>query len=71
MRDKCEKCTNELHKHSVAYICTNECTFCHDCTDNMNYVCPNCQGELVKRPRSKNLLQSCSISLEKSSDYSS
>jgi hypothetical protein len=59
MRDHCEKCTKELHNKSDAYICTHECTFCHECTDDMDYVCPNCRGELVKRPRMGEVSLSC------------
>ncbi len=53
MREKCEKCEKGIQKNSTAYICTHECTFCHDCSENMNYDCPNCGGELVRRPRKK------------------
>ncbi|PZS28606.1 MAG: DUF1272 domain-containing protein [Pseudonocardiales bacterium] len=35
-----------------AYICVYECTFCDDCARAMRHVCPNCDGELVLRPRS-------------------
>ncbi len=32
-------------------ICTFECTFCADCArDRFDDRCPNCQGELVRRP---------------------
>jgi hypothetical protein len=32
-------------------ICTFECTFCADCAgDRFNGTCPNCGGELVRRP---------------------
>lgn len=51
MRKKCEKCSVSVEEHSVVYICVYECTFCSPCTEKMNYVCPNCGGELVKRPR--------------------
>ncbi|MBV9240618.1 MAG: DUF1272 domain-containing protein [Acidobacteria bacterium] len=51
MRDKCEKCGNGLAHDSEAYICSYECTFCSKCTEAMSSVCPNCGGELVKRPR--------------------
>ncbi|WP_139492525.1 DUF1272 domain-containing protein [Brevibacillus dissolubilis] len=61
MRKQCEKCTKELETDSVAYICTHECTFCHDCTESMHQVCPNCGGELVRRPRSGAVTVSCSI----------
>jgi uncharacterized protein len=61
MRENCENCIKELHKNSLAYICTHECTFCHECTESKNYVCPNCRGELVKRPRSGEISSSCPI----------
>jgi hypothetical protein len=33
-------------------ICTFECTFCVDCaTHRLAGICPNCGGELVRRPR--------------------
>jgi len=33
-------------------ICSFECTFCADCAQTrLNGRCPNCGGELVKRPR--------------------
>ena len=51
MRTKCEKFNRHLAKDANACICTYECTFCADCSDEMNHVCPNCSGELVKRPR--------------------
>ncbi|MDM5186184.1 DUF1272 domain-containing protein [Bacillus sp. DX4.1] len=51
MRKCCEKCSNKIKEQSLAFICTHECTFCEECTKSMNYVCPNCKGELVKRPR--------------------
>ena len=35
-----------------ARICTFECTFCAHCADErLANVCPNCGGELVRRPR--------------------
>jgi len=53
MRDKCEKCGKPLLKDGKAYICSYECTFCEDCAQAMQAVCPNCGGELVIRPRRK------------------
>ncbi|WP_116190925.1 DUF1272 domain-containing protein [Paenibacillus taihuensis] len=58
MRNRCEKCSKELHYHSIAYICTHECTFCEACTESMNHVCPNCGGELVRRPKKVGQLSS-------------
>ena len=53
MRPKCEKCNAETPATDEAYICTYECTFCVDCALDTNAVCPNCNGELVRRPRKK------------------
>jgi hypothetical protein len=51
MRPECEHCHAPTAKEGEAYICIYECTFCADCSDEMDYVCPNCGGELVRRPR--------------------
>ena len=40
-----------LTPDGVGYICSYECTYCASCVDKMSYVCPNCGGELVRRPR--------------------
>lgn len=53
MKSQCEKCGAELQPNGEAYICTYECTFCGDCTEAANHVCPNCSGELVRRPRKR------------------
>jgi len=50
MKTKCERCSSRLPHTSEAYICSYECTFCHPCSDDMSYICPNCDGELLKRP---------------------
>jgi uncharacterized protein len=52
LRPNCELCDRDLLPQSYdARICSNECTWCADCADTvlMN-VCPNCGGELVRRP---------------------
>ena len=51
MKPECERCGRALDATEESYICTYECTFCPDCTDEMDAVCPNCSGELVRRPR--------------------
>jgi hypothetical protein len=51
MKTACEKCRAELAKLGEAFICSFECTFCADCTGVMEQRCPNCGGELVRRPR--------------------
>jgi len=51
MRTKCERCDAPLAGDSDAAICSHECTFCAACAQAMSHVCPNCGGELVRRPR--------------------
>ena len=51
MRTVCEKCGAPVTAGGEAYICSHECTFCRDCAEGMEGVCPNCGGELVRRPR--------------------
>lgn len=49
----CEKCATTLTMQSEACICSYECTFCEACSSGMEFICPNCKGELVKRPKRK------------------
>jgi hypothetical protein len=56
----CEKCGQTLTTSGLAYICSYECTYCASCTEQMNFVCPNCKGELVQRPRRKEPASSAS-----------
>ena len=51
MKAVCEKCGQKVAPEGEAYICIYECTFCPDCTSAQKGVCPNCGGELVRRPR--------------------
>jgi hypothetical protein len=52
LRPNCECCDKDLPPDSAeARICTFECTFCEDCAAGvLGGVCPNCGGELVRRP---------------------
>jgi hypothetical protein len=50
MRTSCERCRATLAADGEARICSFECTFCPDCADAMQQRCPNCGGELVRRP---------------------
>ena len=50
MKAACEKCDAALQETGLARICSFECTFCEPCSATMSNVCPNCGGELVKRP---------------------
>jgi uncharacterized protein len=53
LRPNCECCNRDLAADSSdAFICSFECTFCTACsTDVLGGKCPNCGGELVRRPR--------------------
>jgi hypothetical protein len=53
MRPVCEKCNTALAPDGEAYICSFECTFCKSCTATMHGICPNCGGELIRRPKRK------------------
>ena len=51
MRSRCERCGAAVTQADEAYICSYECTFCSACAAEQEHVCPNCNGELVRRPR--------------------
>lgn len=51
LRPNCECCDRDLPGDSAeAWICSFECTFCLDCTQVLHGNCPNCGGELLRRP---------------------
>jgi len=52
LRPNCECCDRDLPPESrEALICSFECTYCSDCaTGVLEGICPNCGGELVRRP---------------------
>ena len=56
MKPVCEKCGLTLAARDEAYICSYECTFCPEYTEKLNAICPNCGGELVRRPSRKKKL---------------
>jgi uncharacterized protein len=51
MKPACERCSAPVAAAPPAFICSYECTFCPACAAAMDHVCPNCGGELVRRPR--------------------
>ena len=51
MKGHCEHCRQALAEDGEAYICSYECSFCVDCCTAFSATCPNCAGELVRRPR--------------------
>ena len=50
MRPVCERCDEPLYANGLAYICSYECTFCASCTRLVSHKCPNCAGDLARRP---------------------
>ncbi len=53
LKPNCECCDKDLPPEAGdAVICSFECTFCKDCKNTRlpEGRCPNCGGELVKRP---------------------
>ena len=51
LRPNCECCDRDLPPDAVAFICSFECTWCASCAGEvLNGICPNCGGELVRRP---------------------
>lgn len=53
LRPNCECCDRDLPPETAdAWICSFECTFCASCAETaLGGRCPNCGGELVRRPR--------------------
>ena len=52
LRPNCECCDRDLPPEAAdALICSFECTFCAGCAATLpGGRCPNCGGELVRRP---------------------
>ena len=52
LRPNCELCDKDLLPEAAdARICTDECTFCATCVDDvLHNVCPNCGGGFQVRP---------------------
>lgn len=51
LRPTCEHCNKALPPAALdARICSYECTFCANCVDLLQNVCPNCGGGFTPRP---------------------
>jgi hypothetical protein len=51
IRPNCELCDKDLPPQSLyAHICSYECTYCTDCVEKLQNVCPTCGGGFVPRP---------------------
>jgi uncharacterized protein len=48
-KEKCEKCHTPIALTAEAVCCAFQCTFCPECGEGYNHVCPNCGGELTRR----------------------
>ena len=51
LRTECGRCHLRLPEDASAYHCAKDCTFCPACYRELGTICPNCSGELVRRPR--------------------
>lgn len=61
MRPDCERCGTDLPAEAPgAFICSMECTFCATCAEELDDMCPSCEGELVDRPTRARKLQDSS-----------
>lgn len=67
MRPDCERCGADLPAEEPgAFICSFECTFCAECSDQLDETCPNCGGDLLDRPmRSRAMLAKFPASTER------
>ena len=56
MKPTCEHCNKALpHDSDDAMMCSFECTFYKNCAENiLTNICPNCGGNLEKRPKRNN-----------------
>ncbi|MDA1265431.1 MAG: DUF1272 domain-containing protein [Planctomycetota bacterium] len=50
MRANCERCGAATPADGEAWICSYECTWCRGCRDSCAGICPNCGGDLTRRP---------------------
>ncbi|WP_346839335.1 DUF1272 domain-containing protein [Microbulbifer sp. SAOS-129_SWC] len=51
MKSTCERCSAPLGLADEAFICSFECTYCPSCAEQLTHNCPNCQGQLLLRPK--------------------
>ncbi|HEY3676952.1 MAG TPA: DUF1272 domain-containing protein [Candidatus Tumulicola sp.] len=50
MKHHCGGCDASVNGGDLVFICSYECTYCSQCAAELS-ACPNCGGELVRRPR--------------------
>lgn len=50
-REQCQSCGRAVAGGDVVFVCSFDCTFCAACAAPMEGRCPNCGGELARRPR--------------------
>ena len=65
IRPNCECCDKNLAPDSTeAMICTYECTFCKNCVEAFENVCPNCGGGFMSRPIRPKIARRAGLSIE-------
>ncbi|NRA22988.1 MAG: DUF1272 domain-containing protein [Oleispira sp.] len=70
MRKNCERCGIPTPAKDLVFICSFECNFCQDCNEKLQSICPNCDGELVKRPTRVRSVPDVTLSLIKQRKFS-
>ncbi len=50
LKTACDHCAAALGGDAAAFICSLECTFCAPCNEQLGGICPNCGGDLQRRP---------------------
>ena len=66
LKPNCERCNKDLPPDAEdALICSYECTFCQQCSDEaLHNVCPNCGGGFSPRPIRPKLDRRAGVSLQ-------
>lgn len=62
MRETCERCGAKLFQDGEACICSYEHTYCVPCATVLQKSCPQCEGELLRRPTRRKVNHSPSLS---------
>jgi len=72
MKPHCEHCAAPLPLNStMAMICSYECTYCIECSREIfRNKCPNCGGDLEKRPGRIDSVSGCAVPDIKRHPYS-
>ncbi|MGB6892300.1 MAG: DUF1272 domain-containing protein [Xanthobacteraceae bacterium] len=47
LKARCERCRRIFGAGDTRFMCSYQCTFCAECSAEMQRRCPNCGGELM------------------------